>query len=190
MVFKDEVYLFLIDYYGNEESESNGKYIYSNTGNIYELEDVPEKTYNIYCYYQDLTKNNGWKLKDEYIVGDELTLEEAGKEIKTLEEIPFYQKHKADLKNWTLERLKNYCKNEKNDIRNADDLTIYINKNINYREDIHIRIRALSASECEKVKVISPKQIVHGRIYSPEQLKFLEKENPNTDSDKSYIELE
>lgn len=185
MIFKDRIYRFEL-FYCDYERDFKEKVIYSNTGEIYELEDVPQTLYLIRCTCIDLTNEGESVVRlDDYEVGDEITEKDAEEEIEKLESMKKSNKEieKNELLiDYALKILKNFLKNKKENVVNEEDGKIYINKNIRYKEKVEGRIKVIFPSD-NKTKIISPRQIANGRIYPPAQTK-------NTINDDNYIDLE
>lgn len=181
MLIKDDVYKFTIWYIGQKKNKEK-KIMYSDKADISALEDVPKTTYVIGCDYLNLKEHQvWWQSVCVYIVGDEITLEEAEKEIEALEKIKVDKKDSASCvtREATLDCLKTFCKNEKNNIRDENADKILINKNIDYDcDEISARITVIPSNNC---KIISPSQIVKGRICPSER---------ENDGYNSYIGLE
>lgn len=157
MQIKDKVYKF--EFFQTVELGAEPeKRIYSDTDNIYELNDVPKLCVLIKCFYKDINKRQDWKLQNCYFLGDEITTEEAKEEYKKLKNLEFTSWY-TNVRDETLGVLKSYC--DQNPIDK-----IYLNKNIPLNEK-SIRNRLIIASWWSNNDIIylSPKQIIEGKIY-------------------------
>lgn len=182
MIIKDKIYKF--EFYDSADIDANpvGK-MYANSDDIYALDDIPKSCFLIICRYKDLGENDtgsedkNWERKNCYLIGEEITTEEAKEEFEKVSKIEI-TKGDSNAKERTLAALKAYIdKNPKN--------KVYLNKNIALNED-SIEARLILSSRWLKSCIyISPKQIINGRIYPKEQIKSME----NYD-DRAYIGLE
>ena len=193
MVFKGEVYRFEI-YYIENGKEEDIKTLYADSDNIYELEDVPRTAHCIYVYHRNFDKKeNYWDFVGEYRVGEKITLEEAKNEIKALEDLHVEEKDET-AKIRAYHKLNSYYLNSKNNsqVQSADN--IYINKSIDLTGG-SISARIIIMPSTTDYKIISPSQIINGKIYPVLNSNFClngqeREKNPNSDWDKPYIDLE
>lgn len=185
MLIKDEVYKFEI-WYINDKKEKEVKTLYSDSADLYALEDVPQSSYCIFSYRKNLNqKQQSWEQVDNYWIGDEITDEDAEKEMELLGKLDVVESdYEYSRVIRTLYSLKAFCKKT-----NADQ--IFINKNINYDcgAAISARITILSAGY-NNFKIISPSQIVNGKIYSSGNNIVARKYKQEVEIDKPYIDLE
>ncbi len=185
MLIKDEVYKFEI-WYINDKKEKDIKTLFSNSDDLNVLEDVPQSSYCIFSYRKALNqKQQSWERVDNYWIGDEITLEEAEKEIETLEKLDVDEggdEYNRVIR--TLYELKAFCKKTNTD-------KILINNNIDYdcSAAISARIKILPAGFYD-FKIISPSQIVNGKIYSGGNNIVEPKYKQEVEIDKPYIDLE
>ena len=166
MVLKDKVYRFEIFYWDGTTVDGKKKFVYSDSNDIYGLEGVPKTTHHIYCYYKNLKDDKDWENEAEYLIGDEMSQEDAAAEIKKLND------------------LKAYCKDETSD-------TIYLNNNIDLDTN-SIRNRIIVSSWfwwTREFIPISPKQIKNGKIYPIKQINGENEEKKNNEGDL-YLDLE
>ena len=187
MVFKDEVYKFQIWYIGEGKTKQK-KIMYSDKADIFELKDLPKTTYYISSEYINLKEHQFWgSAVEQYNIGDEITLEEAKKEIEALEKLNIDECsvnekcHKLEI----LYSLKAFCEDEENNTKKADADKIYLNRNIDLDCGAAIRARVRVVPASSNCQIISPSQIIKGKIFPIEQVHDVEKygENP-------YIGLE
>ncbi len=182
MIIKDKIYKF--EFYNSADIGAKPfRKMYADSGDIYALEDIPQSCFQIFCAYKDLIKNgNGseddnWEFENLYMLGDEITTEEAKEEFEKLSKIEITDGY-TNVKDETLATLKAYINQKPKD-------KIYINKNIELNED-SIQERLIISSWWSKEAIyISPKQIINGKIYPVGQVKSGEIED-----DKSYTALE
>ena len=175
MIIKDKIYKF--ELYSNTEMAKPEKKMYSDSNDIYALEDVPKSCVIIKCFYRNLNEITNWKLEDFYLIGEEITTEEAKEEIEKISKIEITSGF-SDVKEKTLAALQSFF-NKKQTPK------IYINKNVPLNEE-SIMDRIIISSWWSKTCIyISPKQIVNGKIHSLEQIN-----SSKLNGDNSYIDLE
>lgn len=191
MLIKDDAYQFKI-FYVEKGKDEETKILYSDSDEIYELEDVPKETFCIFVFHKNLKKGQSWNLTRQYWIGDEITLEEAEEEMKALENLQVV-KDDTTAKMRAYYRLESFYTNNKNEtqIKSADN--IYLNKNIELKEGV-INARIIIIPKSMDCEIISPKQIVNGKIYRDEKeiVKdvHLDENIRKIDSDNPYIDLE
>ena len=188
MIIKDDVYKFEIYYI--DKKKKNVKILYSDSADIYGLEDVPVTSSCIFSYHKNInTKDAKWESVGEYIVGDRITLEEAEEELKTLEGLNVKDDEEVGDKTRATYVLKAFCRDEANGARDASATKIYINKNIKLDSGSAICFRISIIPSSFECHIISPSQIINGRIY-PGENDINEPKNKQVEAGMPYIELE
>ena len=175
-IIKDDVYKF--EFYRTTKMRAEPeKTMYSDSNDIYALEDVPEWCVSIKCLYRDLRQNKGWEFKKLYLIGDKITREEAEEEIEKLNKLKVTYENR-DAKENSLLGLEAICSGD------SPSVKVYINKGVELNEQT-IRDRIIiDAWWARSAIYISPSQIVNGKIYTREQIKSRENYG------KPYIDLE
>ncbi len=187
MLIKDEVYKFEVWYIDKTKNKAK-KTMYLDKAEIFALEDVPQTTFYIGLYYLNLKEHQVyWSVAGEYDIGDKITLEEAEKETKAIEE---FCVDEDDIgarinKEAILDSLKAFCKGEKNNTRDIGADKIYLNKNIDLDCSAAIKARVRVVPPSSNNKIISPSQLVNGKIYPIGQIK-----RGDVEDDRAYIDLE
>ncbi len=179
MIVNDKIYEFEIYYYAGRKAERK-KIVFSDSDDIYKLEGVPETTTKIYCR-STAGHDKEWELQSTYMVGEELTKEEARKEIETLQQLKVSYKL-YDFKERMIKVLEKYCSDP------DESNKIYINRSVDYCDPVVRRI-ILSPLWLGKETIIFPKQIACGKIFPLEKAdesRPFEKE----DESRPYLDLE
>ncbi len=180
MLIKDEGYMFDIWYY-DEKGRSDCWHMFSDNADIYSLQDVPKTAFTIYTRHSNLnTVAEWWAVVDEYHIGDRITVDDAKREIIALNNLQIEDFSDKKLKGKTITALKAFLQNAENNTEDENADKIYINKNIKLTPNsIKNRIKIILPSN--NCKIISPSQIVKGRICPSER---------ENDGYNSYIGLE
>lgn len=187
MLIKDDGYMFEIWYYNHKE-KADCLNIFSNSPDIYSLDNLPKTTYIIHVLHCDLNQSQEtWNEVGKYYIGDRITLEEAKEEIKALENL-FVEGDKEKFKTKTLNGLKEFLQNATNNAVDENSDKVFLNKNIDLSENsVDARIKIIPSST--KYQIISTSQIVNGKI-SPREKEAACKDKTQTDFDQTYISLE
>ncbi len=166
------IYRFKVVYYEGEEKKS--KFLFSDSDDVFQLNGIPKTTTLIIC---DKSSQDGEKFEEvkAYLVGDELTkmgLRDLINEVSSLT----VSKDKEPQREALEQNLRR--------IYHADDkwCKVFVNKNIDYFTDYTGRINIIQPFFSSAQTVISPQQLIDGKICPPE-----EKAN---NYDGAYLDLE
>ncbi len=189
MLIKDDLYEFEIWYINHEKAEK--MILYSDSNDINTLESVPQTAYCILANHKDIKENPTlWHTIGYYRIGDKITLDEAKKELEALEKLEVDEgETEYSYKIRALYSLKAFCRNEKNNTRDADVENIFINKNIDLDCVAAINARISIIPSDSDFKTISPSQIVNGRIVPTEHINS-KNEVKKIDAGDLYLDLE